>query len=862
MQVNNKHKLWASSIKEQIEQCDQVLLPMCAMREVLRSLVESEFSPLATLHVVITHFGVTFDSGLLGAPTSSEPQILADPLTSHGFDNANVTLRYWKAEGNLIASSDWYPLFLRLLNTMWLPEARQSRHGAIDIKHSTVLKRLVASLDELAKGSPHGIIYCIYSDLDHFKNLNDQAGHHAGDQAISHLAACSERLAHESPLISTCQGGDEFVFFVPDRGELSLLEMLSELRQQVKSRKFGNQGLSVDLTSGAIKLDRWTAEDIQRAQRDAEEATKDSSASEGAKKEKKRGTVNVAGMLSEPTRKADLSKFLKLGISISRTRVTYAEPFSNIFLNYISKVTSKAWSASGPGSVVGAVDEAVRWLGITPTDTPYEEELVGQDSFPSSFSHAGIAVAVYHGVLKASSGNSGPKVPRFSLKIDSRFELVALFADGNFVWGYPEECTHADLDGGGTIDLQSENEEIDGSCASAVVLNIGVEKLFVTNGNLALPENIFAEVIYVDDRPHLGGGLPDFWQVAIAQLVSCLERRINVRKILIIGDATSAPETVKRIQHAAKEDLDELSRATAVSRPLLKQHYRKIGDSVVVEQVPSTDTDALIEAVYLSALEMDSWTADRTTSIAENRPEGLARSLSVPEMHLSLLEGVKCQTASQAYPVIVDLLRQHDRTADVRDDAGQPMVETEGFKLVITEPLTAPVPKYWAGSETLLDKYVEDVLESDHGRIGKHLMEPTQLRAFVKHLSEYVKPGRTFNSTRRAILIVDNHIVDNEPRPLGLVSVWATPRQAAGATVLDFCWVWRTVEALVGFPYSLYGSIRVSESLTKKIAAQVGFPHPENLAVGRLTYLALSLHMRRDEFHKRIAKGIVDAASY
>jgi hypothetical protein len=98
---------------------------------------------------------------------------------------------------------------------------------------------------------------------------------------------------------------------------------------------------------------------------------------------------------------------------------------------------------------------------------------------------------------------------------------------------------------------------------------------------------------------------------------------------------------------------------------------------------------------------------------------------------------------------------------------------------------------------------------------------------------------------------------------LGLVSVWAAPRHSAGICSIEFSFVWRTVEALVGLPYSLYGSIKLVDQVIDAVKSQLQSQNGTSprINAGRLTYLALSLHMRVDEFHKRIAKRIADAAS-
>jgi hypothetical protein len=80
--------------------------------------------------------------------------------------------------------------------------------------------------------------------------------------------------------------------------------------------------------------------------------------------------------------------------------------------------------------------------------------------------------------------------------------------------------------------------------------------------------------------------------------------------------------------------------------------------------------------------------------------------------------------------------------------------------------------------------------------------------------------------------------------------------------VIDFVFVWRTVEAFIGLPYSLYGSIRLAEQLVAQVSEIVqNTPNGRPPAIGELTYIALSLHVRVNEFHRRIAKRIVDVSS-
>jgi hypothetical protein len=88
------------------------------------------------------------------------------------------------------------------------------------------------------------------------------------------------------------------------------------------------------------------------------------------------------------------------------------------------------------------------------------------------------------------------------------------------------------------------------------------------------------------------------------------------------------------------------------------------------------------------------------------------------------------------------------------------------------------------------------------------------------------------------------------------VCVHVVPRVIKGRWKLHFQWAWRTVEALVGLPFSAYGSIRQSESILRQVNTALG-DRPVPVEMGEVVYFALSLHMFLDEGDKDIARTIV-----
>ncbi|UJW73856.1 GGDEF domain-containing protein [Rhizobium sp. SL42] len=80
----------------------------------------------------------------------------------------------------------------------------------------------------------------LYMDIDHFKRINDQHGHSAGDMVLSAFGALLAREAPEGAVVARL-GGEEFAAFLPDMGEGDAMAFGNHLRK-VLSR----EGFNVD----------------------------------------------------------------------------------------------------------------------------------------------------------------------------------------------------------------------------------------------------------------------------------------------------------------------------------------------------------------------------------------------------------------------------------------------------------------------------------------------------------------------------------------------------------------------------------------------------------------------------------------
>ncbi|UTH72817.1 diguanylate cyclase [Chromobacterium sp. IIBBL 290-4] len=99
-------------------------------------------------------------------------------------------------------------------------------------------------------------ITLILFDIDHFKQVNDNHGHDAGDAVLVHIAATIAAECRESDLIGR-YGGEEFIALTTCGGEAAGLSLAERLRAAIEASPLqlpGGQSLSVTASFGAASL--------------------------------------------------------------------------------------------------------------------------------------------------------------------------------------------------------------------------------------------------------------------------------------------------------------------------------------------------------------------------------------------------------------------------------------------------------------------------------------------------------------------------------------------------------------------------------------------------------------------------------
>lgn len=90
----------------------------------------------------------------------------------------------------------------------------------------------------------------ILLDADHFKSINDNHGHLAGDLALQHLAKILRQASRESDLVARW-GGEEFAILLRSADMSGAFGFADRLRERISNTPFYWNGEQVQLTMSA-----------------------------------------------------------------------------------------------------------------------------------------------------------------------------------------------------------------------------------------------------------------------------------------------------------------------------------------------------------------------------------------------------------------------------------------------------------------------------------------------------------------------------------------------------------------------------------------------------------------------------------
>lgn len=834
------HTAWMREVEDLRERVELRMFSPAEISRELETLVARRDSPFSAFRVTVNP-GEHFDPFILGAGKEEHPESI-HRAELPGPDDATLRFEGWMRSSNSGLASDCFEevrSITKLIQSWWWGDSRHAWATLLDLTKQGVKGALQGAVENWLLQGAVAVAFC---DLDNFKAFNDERGQQEGDRLIQKFAAALSRASGDDALIFS-RGGDEFLLVTPINDRAQAVTDVVRIRAEAESSLTEDEPPLRGETQMGVAIGLATSDSdtayVDRLEEEAEGALKPGS-------EKQRGRVSIAG--SRESREGVNAPLVGFGPLLALSSISRPDPFANLWLCYISAMTAEAFRKGGndTDAIRRKVEVALETVGPYFDPGLHESGFAADSSQPSGdrrLSRIDVAAAMAHGVLRAQPNGVENWRIEWSTVVDA--VAVANGVSGAAIFKHGEADSPETL----PIPAVTDNLSAEVDSRSAILVQIGT-------GTLNAPNSVFADTVYVDDRPTVGGGLPDLWEAALAEIVAALRKFPNVKVIVVTGETANGRFTVEWLHWAEQWDQGEYMDILAAKLGQPTSTIREAGGRISGHvHVVHSEEDLL--RVIIEAARDNTWlSASKSIDHQGERP--LRRSLAMESMQLEARDGCRVATASEALPVALDIVRG-STNAMIRDRVRRQFVELMDFKVHLTEPTKSKVPRYHRHNQDDLEKYYQREFEESSGKYYVALNEGSQWDRVIGHVAQSIESE---DSTRRGVLVVpnDERSADGEVSPLGLIAVRIRPMfTRPGAAFLDFSFTWRTVEALVGLPYSLYASVRFSERLTLELS---GLVEDRRIEFSELSYIANSLHMYVDnEYAQNVARLIVNDAT-
>jgi diguanylate cyclase (GGDEF)-like protein/PAS domain S-box-containing protein len=125
---------------------------------------------------------------------------------------------------------------------------------------------------ELSRFNRYGLVFCLLIiDIDHFKSVNDEHGHLAGDLVLKDLAAGCRRRLRTNDLMGRV-GGEEFAAVLVESGLIQAAGVAERLRAMAERQAFRVVGQDIRVTISVGVAQVRPADDLAALLRRADEA--------------------------------------------------------------------------------------------------------------------------------------------------------------------------------------------------------------------------------------------------------------------------------------------------------------------------------------------------------------------------------------------------------------------------------------------------------------------------------------------------------------------------------------------------------------------------------------------------------------
>jgi diguanylate cyclase (GGDEF)-like protein len=836
---------WKNFINAIANEIGDVILTDNIFQAVLDKIKNHPKSFIDSIVIEILSFDKTFNIKTFGTKGDSDP-IITETVNLDTVKWFQYRISIWRSSmtpSSALSIDECKKLISDIICRYWKTPLRDEKTRIISETIANTKEYINKTKRQFEKEFNHIAYY--FSDIDKFKDINSSYGQAEGDGVILQFSAQANLFVSQKNAIAIHRSGDEFIFILfcdtPEEAITFAYELeifISEIEFVIKDKDSKRISVKRKITTGFyISANSKDAElTYEQCIASAEQAMKDSA---GTKKYSSANLSNsdVIDVPSVPLNKNSLNvaKIIIKTLSCER-------PFENVWLNFICE---RVYNILKNNKELSEIGNLLEWITVK-----VEENCKAAKPFDNFLDYS---------------------------QAISNYDILLSISRAFLMYNLNEEISdsYCIKKNGLTLELHSKlhgNIFSLSNLSAAMDLEIGdlvfqqficpVALIKIGHTLLDIPKEIFADIIIVDDRPSKGGGLPDFWEATLARLISTLNQKKFISKIYFIGDQNYAKKTVEILTEISCGKLDPNKYEEIANQLNVRSEALRNAVDILKGNVEFfSTTEDLVENYQVFITNHKNKAINNSDVEFLGKPRFLDKELRLDKFALTKEDGFRIETLSEAFPLMLEIARKASMNNQIIDQAGIHLGELIDFKVELSNPLVNIIPHYYRTQAQSFQEYYEaNFLDETNGLFARHFKN--QLPIVLNHVKEAIINSTHQYSTRRAILIIPNEVKSSiDFSPLGLISIRIVPRFDEKTNVfLIFSFTWRTVEALVGFPYSFFGSIKYSEYLTERIKESLPLGKP-NVTFDKVSYIAHSLHIFMDDFGQNIAKRISDDAS-
>ena len=379
-----------------------------------------------------------------------------------------------------------------------------------------------------------------------------------------------------------------------------------------------------------------------------------------------------------------------------------------------------------------------------------------------------------------------------------------------------------------------------------------------------------AAIIELEDRPSRTANLPDPWPYNLIKVMRTTASNPNIRYLIIISAGIYCRETIERVER--RRDLPPDIHPFITSE-LVLDFKEQIIDCAVLEMQDEPllyrELQRRIRDTYLE-LGRGSWhdvgafqeyTHPLVTHL--DQQEQLRQNLSslvdfyIYEFNASrrgqISEiGLVADTVREAYPgILASILKFGEQKGP--DSLQRIYKDVLTHRTVIKD--TSRDLLCLGVSQDEVDSFYRNEWMQPDGLFFTRMRRSfgaDQVSGAIDRICKAVKGG----TVTRSVIINIHHPGLDQERPLGINEIYFALRPLAERSYeIIGTFVWRSVEALFGMPYSIHASCRFHRYIIDQCNERLGESY--DLRTGETIYMSLNLHLYQDAVNLEVAGQVI-----